>query len=870
VLPLTGAKLIRAEQVLAQFAQVSDTALVSDYQASANEKRLFCRAFDRDLMAAFEQAIATDDQQQRAVVERAVRATLGDFPGRTSAELAARITTQGSADSVNLDMRDACLHFAMLYRLTGDLSQAERAAAILARFAAVIPAWPIWQPYYGAQSTKQALPQSGANTFATEFSAGLWGNWIYFDLILGTPLVQANAIISGSGATKAINAEAAIEEMFNLHIATQRKYGNTPDYSNMDAFQIRGFMDFGKFMPNPELIHEGVRHLQVINHIGFFPDGWWWEGATSYHLDLTHNLSWLADDLLRGYSDPPGFQSTDGSRYDNLDLSSLAQGSRSRAEAVVQRTTMPDGNLMAIHDTGWPERAPGNLPGPTSSHLFGAMGQGSLITGSDASFSMATLHWGGTGTHAHFDALNLNLWSKGYEAISGTQYRPLPGSTSTRAWHTSTAAQATVVVNGVNQGPTGLWGSHLRVRQPEDAIPGVADWAWRWTNGNRNDSGHLQLFSTDFSNVQVVEADATRAYDMVAGVTMYRRTIGLVKIDDLDSYVIDIFRVRGGSTHDFMLHSCLQSPAQLEVSLPMQPMSGTVHGLIGGLRSTTTGANWLAVFGSTSGSKLLTFMAGAPGTSVIAGEAPSTRQLGNAPFLMARRTGGDSTFVAVHHVVSGNVPRIQGIELIPTNSPDCVAVKVKIGDRTDTIISCTDRSRSFVVDGGMEIRGKFAHISSSPVAEQNWDYLVDGDYLRTPRTLINGEVSHSGIVQSTRSLETGDAVDGLVVSGSIPAGIALQGSTVIVDQAGDMTWAYRIRQILSADGGTLVQTSSEPGFVVNQGVIKQTYFPCWGFVGQAKCYIPGSALMQQSSGGTWSLVQSGAAEGSVLDTSGSP
>ena len=190
---------------------------------------------------------------------------------------------------------------------------------------------------------------------------------------------------------------------------------------------------------------------------------------------------------------------------------------------------------------------------------------------------------------------------------------------------------------------------------------------------------------------------------------------------------------------------------------------------------------------------------------------------------------------------------------------------MRIGDRTDTIISCTDRSRSFIIDGGIEFRGRFAHLSKSPIAEQNWEYFVDGDYLRTPRTLVSGEVSYSGTVKSTLSRESGSPVDGLVVSGSIPAGVKLQGSTAIVDQAGEMTWAYQIRQIGSDSGGTLVETSSDPGFVINSGVVKQTYYPCWGLIGQAKYYIPGSALMRQSSSGAWSLVQSGSAEGSSLD-----
>lgn len=833
----------RGQSVITRLAQSSDADLQRLYEAGRAEPRLAYRRYDADLAHAFREALSSGDPEQRRTVERVVRATLGDLPSRSPASLAARITERGSADPVNIEMRDAALHLAMLARLTGDPSQADRAAALLARFAEVIPKWPIWSPYSEEAGAKKPLRQDDPATFRSEFAAGLWGAWIYMDLMMGTPLVEANEILAPTGAVERTGATDAIRRMFDLHVQTQRKFNPAPDFSNMDGFQIRGYLDFGRLLPDPELVHEAVRRLRAMYRSSFYPDGWWHEGSIGYHMDLVGSLQEAARALPAGYSDPPGFKSAvDGTRFDDLDLPALLRESSRRANAVAQRMVMPDRTLMAVHDTPWPLRAPPDLTPPPQSHLFGALGQGTLISGEDDGLAMATLHWSASGSHAHADALNLNLWAKGTEAISETQYRPLPGSDSTRAWHTSTAGHATVVVNGVNQSPTGRYGSRMRSKKPEDAIPGIKDWRWRWTGCNAQDAGELRLFSTTFPMVQVIEADATRAYDKATGVTMYRRTIALVRIDDADSYVVDIFRIKGGTSADYMLRASLQMSQTLRLSVPVAAISGTEHTALRNLRSGAVDGEWIAAFEMENGVTLLTFMAGAPGTTVIQADGPAMRRVGDAPFVIARREGSETTFVAVHHVMRGSTPRVQGIELVPTPCAGCVALKVKVGARTDTILSCSDRSEICALPGGIEMRGLFAHIAQGATASDQWALLVDGDLLRTPDATIEGETSCAGTVRGTLSGDAGDRINGFIVEPAIPEGRTLLDSALIVDMAGEVSWAYRVDEVTAQDGASVIVTSDEPGFTVRDDGIKQTYFPGWGFKGAARFRVPGQAV----------------------------
>ena len=98
-----------------QANQVAIEKFAKQYASSKSERRLFVRGYDVDLKKSFEKAIASKDPIQLNNVELAIRATLGDLTSSTLDNLTRCITANGSADQINFDMRDACLHFAMLF-----------------------------------------------------------------------------------------------------------------------------------------------------------------------------------------------------------------------------------------------------------------------------------------------------------------------------------------------------------------------------------------------------------------------------------------------------------------------------------------------------------------------------------------------------------------------------------------------------------------------------------------------------------------------------------------------------------------------------------------------------------------------------------
>ena len=64
-------------------------------------------------------------------------------------------------------------------------------------------------------------------------------------------------------------------------------------------------------------------------------------------------------------------------------------------------------------------------------------------------------------------------------------------------------------------------------------------------------AGHLNTLAA-CAEMQLMDGSAEVAYEGL--VSLYRRTAALIDISDLDSYLLDIFRVRGGKQHDWCFH----------------------------------------------------------------------------------------------------------------------------------------------------------------------------------------------------------------------------------------------------------------------------------------------------------------------------
>jgi len=143
-----------------------------------------------------------------------------------------------------------------------------------------------------------------------------------------------------------------------------------------------------------------------------------------------------------------------------------------------------------------------------------------LRSGSGENERVVWLDYDAGGGHGHFDGMNLGMFAFGLDLMPDFGYPPVQygGWDSPRArWYFMTAAHNTVVVDGKDQ---------------------------------RAGSGKVTLWHGG-KWVKVVRASAPQ----LVGGRQYERTIALVDINERNFYVVDIFRVVGGTLHDKFTHS---------------------------------------------------------------------------------------------------------------------------------------------------------------------------------------------------------------------------------------------------------------------------------------------------------------------------
>ncbi|MFP3903592.1 MAG: heparinase II/III family protein, partial [Armatimonadota bacterium] len=181
----------------------------------------------------------------------------------------------------------------------------------------------------------------------------------------------------------------------------------------------------------------------------------------------------------------------------------------------------------------------------TDTTVMGQKGMAFLRTPGGPRAQAALLRYGPVCNHSHFDDLNLNYYALGYEVTYDIGYGW--GNTHTQVgWAKQTASHNLVLVNEAKQ----------RIN-PEDGT-----------------GGSLYL-AAGMPGMQVVDAEAKAAYRS-QNLQMYRRMLALVG-DGPESYLLDIFNVRGGHQHDYMLHALSDDLSVSGVELS-EPAEGSVAG----------------------------------------------------------------------------------------------------------------------------------------------------------------------------------------------------------------------------------------------------------------------------------------------------
>jgi hypothetical protein len=661
------------------------------------------------------------------------------------------------------------------YALTGDRAYAEKAVKVLRRIAEVYPGYVAhdWNRFYRDYSNLQSGKLSG---------------WKLHDAQTFTQLVTCYDLIYNSGclsdADKVLIENGAFREAVRLFTATSPAgccINDGPYAMTCGALlgAILGDHEAVKWAVSPP---DGF--LGFIRKY-FLRDGHWEDGTFSYE-QMSLGPLYGCPEVLQGYSDPPEYTAAD--RYDKLDL--LSDPILRKIYLAPLRVLMPDGTGIPFSDSASGARpnkqhAETNYfwyPTPENRRVLAwvyegkyseAGGEYALFrrdpeadlskevpldlsaestvrpgvgwallrtgTGKDAAGLYFKSGVYGSG-HGHDDKLNIIYYDNGAELISDQGY--LGARHEFTTWNHSTLSHNLVLVDGQAQ---------------------------RRTSAELLSFSSGEVFQTALGESKTVYPDATR----------YERSVSLVDHGPGKRYVVDVFRVTGGKTHDFVIHG-----AGKDFVAPQgdwKPFEGAVA-------TDTAGAKWLrsqqiaasdadaVAQWSEAGKGVTVHVLGQAGTKLLHLTAPGLRNRSNPwenrdlHLLVARREGPSNTFVSVISADGSAKPLTVSSASAQAEKGEVAGVRVQ-GEGFDDLIVVGDfeSAQGTTTCGPLTFRGRVAFLSRG--AAESTACLVDGSAIDaggmkgTSQPPVTGKVvsvdqEHFSVVLDTERLPEGDGARG--------------------------------------------------------------------------------------------------------------
>ena len=704
-------------------------------------------------------------------------------------------------------MANQCQYLAELYWTTKDEGYARRAALILLRFADVYPGYayhmdlPFRQKRFSPWTRNRV---KGASAYRT----AKWSWWAYMDV--SEPLVRAyDCLREWPGLAKMANGQA-IERIENdlLGAMVDFSLGFRERYSNMSPIMWRRVIYAGRVLRRPTYVREAVRRFERFTRERFLHDGHWLETSPSYCSQVIGGLKAVAN-ALKGYEYPEGYlKSNKGGRMGDAILREVSARVKDVAYSLYA-PKLPNGRMLPVNDT-WARSKRGArktmepvlMPGLGAAVMGGGEGEHQLHV---------HLNFTSGRGHKHKDALSFGLFAFDKELLPDIGYT----HTKYRAWATSMMSHNTVVVNGRE---SGYDREHV---------------------GNR-----LRAFATDRRGFHVSEAESRTAYPDI--VTRYRRTLFTIGTDSRDCYVVDVFQVKGGKQHDYLLHGSADEDSMATVTgAHMTPFDGTlmnpgvkfvlpkgesrgvgaegaygfVHDLSSGNAGDVVALDMRLTKSPAIGTR--TLLLAEEGTAVHLGQAPSIRRSRRmdstldryqAPFSCARRQGDDleSVFVAVHEPISGK-PKIASASV--ERLADGVIVRIDRASRgIDYVVAALDDAAA-LDQPPLVFRGRFGmlRIKGDRVLEA---HLVGGELLRFGSFDLTAEAGWRGEIRGVARMRGGDSRGYFDVAETIPADVSRLGRAVIVHHPDGTLHGYSVVRIEKTDGGSRLFVREDPGFKI--------------------------------------------------------
>ena len=781
-----------------------------------------------------------------------LEASVASYVNMTDSQLQSQLNTQGKADPHNIEMVDITYNFALLYHLTGSASYGHKATVLLDRYADVFPSWPLdYSDSRGHYMWWDDWFHRDLGWVARYLAEG-------YDLLLGGTAMEDYA----SGTTERI--KTLLKQIVQVDLGYQLFMFNAAGYRPL------GFMVFGRVLDDPELVHMGFWYYNKMIHEQYCVDGFYLEGNYEY---MASNVSSLTDPIyeyyFEGYSDPVGYthvpfeEKYDPVRIDNLDMSETFGDLWNRMQDILWKTALPDLNWPVMNETfafpiGYssPKYTP-NRSILDESRLMNGVGHAALTFGSGSGQTQARLDFSHHIGHQHYDALHLIYYAKGEEVIGGTGY-----SYQNRDWNTTTMNQNLVVVNRADQ-KSDVWTD--RTDAPYKPLTGrISGQPQQLAYPNTTMHNNLVMFEPGYKgdkSVQVVEVDAKDNYADL-GVSRYSRMLALVNIAGDDMYMVDFFRVKGGSQYDWVIHGGHESPYTpvhpsytSSTSLSMGSASGSL-GLINYNGSSSTSNTWYGEYDYAGITNRFT-MVGESGTTIYRGTAPKSgkQSSGNQDYFVAHRapgTGTDENYLVVHETYSSSW-HVQSVEKLGFSGDPGTAVGVKVtldNGVVDYIVHTMDNGPSFpshsVLDvDNFTVKGRFVHIRVTN-GQVTWIKLLQGEsvtFQGQSMAAVDGEYNYRGTVTRVNRKESGSSDNSFLVNTTLPSSGELNGKTLIVTWGNGWNWSYKIKSV----SGSKIITDDEPGFEYSSGgIVDMKYFPEGTYSGPVTFTIPGSAYMDET------------------------
>jgi len=608
----------------------------------------------------------------------------------------------------------------------------------------------------------------------------------------------------------------------------------------------------GHIIDEPEFVHIAYHYLSRViydydkngpHHAGYTFDLHHPEGNQG-HYGVANGI-WAVYKSIEGYSDPPGFVSKlTGKHLENVSLEKdvpLFEPMVYLPEAYA----LPDGRLNPLNDSmGWTDLRRNNVVDgrpllASRCRLLPGLGHAVLGDGRGRQQTQVQLQFSEQGAnHRHLDCLSLVWYAHQRELSGDIGYQ----RNKLRHWASSTLSHNTVVVNSAPQ-------------------------------SGGDTFGNVRLYVDDLPGLSVIQVDGTKAYAH-EGVSLYRRSVILNTVDPRTPYFIDVFEVEGGCLHDYTMHGSVLGDMVGSCSIPLEPLgveypllepgeewqeprgmgSFNLYGLFRDVAAAPMSQDltidMLCEDDPSTGTRI--HMPAHAGATIHLGRTPALRKAGHyqddrvynwwMPHLIARRRADQSlssTFVAVYDMFEGG-PKVTSVKRLTADGAG-VALKVNLGDRTDTILYATDKSHRMMA-GSIKMEGRLGVV----VREGNKAdaYLIGGTSLASGQMRLTSEHPNlTGALLDGRRKYDGADTDAFITDATLPEGKSLSGRWMIVTHRDPVKGtlptmhAHQIVRIERRDGKTFIHLARDHGLKLTDHGVEELFSKWRAFQGRSTFVI---------------------------------